>query len=58
VIFGSTRCAQACAIPPGAPTLPELVVDANGAFGSVEVVTPAEAAAGGIDRDRDDGDDD
>ncbi|PVY96725.1 DUF1707 SHOCT-like domain-containing protein [Actinomycetospora cinnamomea] len=58
MIFGSTECAQACAIPAGAPTLPEVVVDATGAFGSVEVVTAAEAAQGGIDRDRDDGDDD
>jgi len=60
MIFGDTRCEQACALPPGAPTLPELVVEADGAFGSVEVVTPAEAAQGGIDgdRDRDDGDDD
>ena len=58
MIFGSTECAQACAIPPGAPTLPELVVDANGAFGSVEVVTPGEAATGGLDRDRDNDDDD
>jgi hypothetical protein len=58
MIFGSTRCEQACAIPPGAPTLPELVVDANGAFGSVEVVTPGEAATGGLDRDRDDNDGD
>jgi hypothetical protein len=58
MIFGSTQCEQACAIPPGAPTLPELVVDANGAFGSVQVVTPAEAATGGLDRDRDDDEDD
>jgi hypothetical protein len=58
MIFGSTGCEQACAIPPGGPTLPELVVDANGAFGSVEVVTPGEAATGGLDRDRDNDDDD
>jgi hypothetical protein len=56
MVFGSTRCEQACAIPPGTPTLPELVVDANGAFGSVEVVTPGEAATGGLDRDRDEDD--
>ena len=57
MIFGSTECEEACAIPPNGATLPEVVVDANGAFGSVEVVTPAEAARGGID-DHDDNDDD
>jgi hypothetical protein len=58
MIFGSTKCEQACAVPPGAPTQPELVVDANGAFGSVEIVTPGEAATGGLDRDGDRDDDD
>ncbi|CAA9296983.1 MAG: hypothetical protein AVDCRST_MAG54-4932 [uncultured Actinomycetospora sp.] len=58
MIFGSTECEQACALPAGAPTLPELVVDANGAFGSVEIVTPGEAATGGIDGDRERGDND
>lgn len=57
MIFGSTRCEQACQLPPGGATLPEVVVDANGAFGSVEVVTAAEAAQGGL-RDRDEDDDD
>jgi hypothetical protein len=56
MIFGSTQCEQACALPAGAPTLPELVVDANGAFGSIEIVTPGEAATGGLDRDDDDDD--
>lgn len=55
MIFGSTRCEQACQLPPGGATLPEVVVDANGAFGNVQVVTPAEAAQGGL-RDRDDDD--
>jgi hypothetical protein len=59
MIFGSTRCEQACAVPPNGATLPEVVIDANGAFGSVEVVTPAEAATGGIrDNDRNGDDDD
>jgi hypothetical protein len=57
MIFGSTRCDLACQPPPGGATLPEVVVDANGAFGSVEVVTPAEAAQGGL-RGRDDDEDD
>ncbi|MEJ2865061.1 DUF1707 SHOCT-like domain-containing protein [Actinomycetospora flava] len=56
MIFGSTECQQACQTPPGGATLPEVVVDANGAFGNVQVVTPAEAAAGGL-RDDDDDDD-
>lgn len=58
VLFGSVRCEAACALPPGAPTLREVQVDAGGAFGSVEVVTPGELAQGGLrDRDRDrDGD--
>ncbi|GAA4924548.1 uncharacterized protein DUF1707 [Actinomycetospora succinea] len=56
MIFGSTRCEQACATPPGGASLPEVVVDANGAFGNVQVVTPAEAAQGGL-RDDDDDDD-
>ena len=55
MIFGSTECQQACRTPPGGATLPEVVVDANGAFGNVQVVTPAEAAQGGL---RDDDDDD
>ncbi|MDD7940299.1 DUF1707 domain-containing protein [Actinomycetospora lutea] len=58
MIFGSTSCEQACRLPPGGATLPEVVVDANGAFGNVQVVTPAEAAQGGLpDRDDDDDDD-
>ncbi|GAA4875253.1 DUF1707 SHOCT-like domain-containing protein [Actinomycetospora straminea] len=57
MIFGSTRCAAACQTPPNGMTLPEVLVVADGAFGSVEVVTPAEAAQGGL-RDRDDDDDD
>jgi hypothetical protein len=56
MIFGSTRCEQACQTPPNGLSLPEVVVDANGAFGSVEVLTPAEAAAGGL-RDNNDDDD-
>lgn len=56
IIFGSTRCEAACQSPPNGMTLPEVLVDANGAFGSVEVVTPAEAAQGGLG-DRDDDDD-
>ncbi|MEJ2886386.1 DUF1707 SHOCT-like domain-containing protein [Actinomycetospora aeridis] len=58
MIFGSTRCEQACQLPPGGASLPEVVIDANGAFGSVEVVTPAEAAQGGLRDNDDDGDDD
>jgi hypothetical protein len=54
VLFGSVRCEAACALPPGAPTLREVQVDAGGAFGSVEVVTPGELAQGGLrDHDRD-----
>lgn len=56
MIFGSTKCEEACAAPANGASLPEVVVDAHGAFGSVEVVTPAEAARGGID-DNDDDDD-
>ena len=58
MIFGSTRCEQACQTPPNGLSLPEVVVDANGAFGNIEVVTPAEAAQGGLrDNDNDDDDD-
>lgn len=53
MMFGSTNCEQACAPQPGAPTTREVVVEANGGFGSVDVVTQSEAARGGIDRDRD-----
>lgn len=56
MIFGSVRCEQACAVAPGAPTARPLQVDARGGFGSVEIVTPAEAAQGGLS-DRDDDDD-
>ncbi len=58
MMFGSVDCEQACAVPPGAPTSREVVVDANGGFGSVDIVTQSEAARGGIDRDRDDRDGD
>lgn len=58
MMFGSVNCEQACALPLGAPTTREVVVDANGGFGSVDVVTQSEAARGGIDRDRGDRDDD
>jgi len=58
LVFGGVDCEEACRLPPGAPTLPEVDVDASGAFGSVDVVTASEAARGGIDRDRDRGDDD
>lgn len=60
-IFGSVKCEQACQIPTGGASLPTLDVTANGAFGSVNVETRAEAAGGGIDqrdRDRNDNDDD
>jgi hypothetical protein len=57
-MFGGVDCDAACALPPGAPTQPEVVVDASGAFGSVDVVTASEAARGGIDRHHHDGDDD
>jgi hypothetical protein len=46
VIFGGTDCAQACT-----GTGPEVVVDANGAFGGVDILRPGE-------RERDDDDDD
>ena len=46
VIFGSTDCALACT-----GTGPEVVVDATGAFGSVDILRPGEP-------DRDDDDDD
>jgi hypothetical protein len=54
MMFGSVNCEQACALPPGAPTTREVVVDANGGFGSVDVITQSEAARGGIDHDRGD----
>ncbi|MHA6801210.1 DUF1707 SHOCT-like domain-containing protein [Bounagaea algeriensis] len=50
VVFGSTECASACATSPGAGTS-SVVVDTRGAFGSVEIVTPEEHAAGGLDDD-------
>jgi hypothetical protein len=53
MMFGSTNCEEACALPPGAPTTREIVVEANGGFGSVDVVTQSEAARGGLDQDRD-----
>jgi Domain of unknown function (DUF1707) len=56
MMFGSVNCEQACALPPGAPTTSEVVVDANGGFGSVDVVTQSEAARGGIDQDHGRGD--
>lgn len=43
-IFGSTECRAACAA--GGPAAPEVEVSGRGAFGSVEVLTPAEAASG------------
>lgn len=58
VLFGSTNCDQACQLPPGAGSRREVVVDANGGFGSVTVETQSEAARGGIDDDRRDKDDD
>jgi hypothetical protein len=47
VVFGSTDCALACT-----GTGPEVVVDATGAFGSVDIVRPGEP-----DPDHDDDDD-
>jgi hypothetical protein len=47
-VFGSVDCEAACA-----GTGREVAVDVSGAFGSVDIVTPVEAAAGGLD-DRDD----
>ncbi|OLL74054.1 hypothetical protein Ae168Ps1_2437 [Pseudonocardia sp. Ae168_Ps1] len=53
-VFGSTECPTACAVP--APRT--VTVDASGAFTSIEILTPAEAAAdpgrGDSDRDSDD----
>ncbi|MBE9375128.1 DUF1707 domain-containing protein [Saccharopolyspora sp. HNM0983] len=49
MLLGSTECLQACA--GGAQR--EVVVDARGAFGSVEVVTEQELAQGGLDEDDD-----
>ena len=48
VIFGSTDCALACTGPG-----PEVVVDATGAFGSVDILRPGEP-----EPDEDDDDDD
>ncbi len=47
-VFGSVECEAACA-----GTGREVAVDVSGAFGSVDIVTPAEVEAGGLD-DRDD----
>jgi hypothetical protein len=41
VVFGSVECGPACS---GPATGPEITVDANGAFGSVDVVTVSENA--------------
>lgn len=51
-LFGRTECAQACQ----GDGVREVVVDARGAFGSVEVLTRAEFNQGGLDED--DADDD
>ncbi|WP_461144349.1 DUF1707 SHOCT-like domain-containing protein [Salinifilum aidingensis] len=50
MVFGSTECAAACTGGSGANTVP---VNTRGAFGSVEIVTPQERAAGGLDEDED-----
>ncbi|WP_433282079.1 DUF1707 SHOCT-like domain-containing protein [Pseudonocardia xinjiangensis] len=61
VIFGSTRCEEACRPGPG---LREVVVDADGGFGSVNIMRQSELDRGEFgDRDRnsdrdDDSDDD
>lgn len=50
VLFGSVDCEQACRPD---PNLREVVVDANGAFGSVEVRTQTEANQDRIAKDAD-----
>lgn len=57
LVFGGVECDQACAVPPGAPTVTPVEIDARGAFGGVDVVTVSEAARG-EDPDRDDDEDD
>jgi hypothetical protein len=52
MIFGSTDCGAACATA-GTATVPPVDIRARGAFGKVEIVTRAEVAAGGLDRDDD-----
>ncbi|MCW0213464.1 MAG: DUF1707 domain-containing protein [Pseudonocardia sp.] len=51
MVFGSTDCDQACSSPAGARVL---TVETRGAFGSVDILTRAEAASGALDDDRDD----
>jgi hypothetical protein len=53
MIFGSIECGAACQL--GGPNQREVVVDANGGFGSVEVLRQNEQPG---DRDNDDQDDD
>ena len=53
MIFGSIECGAACQL--GGPNQREVVVDANGGFGSVEVLRQNEQPR---DRDNDDQDDD
>jgi N-methylhydantoinase A/oxoprolinase/acetone carboxylase beta subunit len=60
VVFGSTECAEACRVTSGGR---EVVVDASGGFGSVEIYSSSEFARGVDlndldDRDEDDEDDD
>jgi hypothetical protein len=50
LVFGSFECSDACASSGGR----ELVVEADGGFGSVEVVTESERAADGAQDARDD----
>lgn len=57
MIFGSVDCDAACQVGPATgPAQREVVVDASGAFGSVDVLRPNEQPRG--DRDDDDEDDD
>lgn len=49
-LFGSTECAQACQ---GDASGGEVVVNARGAFGSVEVLTEQELRQGGLDQEDD-----
>ncbi len=51
VILGSVNCDDACLVPAGAR---EIVVEANGCFGSVNVVTSAEVAADRVEEVADD----
>lgn len=56
MIFGNVECDAACR--PKAPGAREVVVDARGAFGKVEVLTETEKRTQPVDRDSDDRDDD